>query len=119
MQWHFLGEARPVHPPREVFLTQMVASGLLMQIPEVPSARQCDGLQRCAQTGIWESRIAPDHPLALLYNRWEQQAFVEQEQPFPDPRARFLDIAMEDLRWVYLGSPNADTETPGVKRIAL
>jgi len=118
VQWHFLGEALPRPPHRSVFLSQMVKADFLRQVPEVAQRLQCDGLQRCKQTGM-ESRVSPDHPLAMLYNRWGQQSFVEMDQPFPDPRERSLDIGMEDLHWAYLGSPNADASAPGVKQIAL
>ena len=119
MQWHFLGEALPRPPHRDVFLSQMVKAGLLRQIPELANALQCNGLQRCTQVGIWESRVGPDHPSAMLYNRWDQQSYVEIDQPFPDPRGRSLEISMADLRWVYLGGANENTENSSVQKIAL
>ena len=119
VQWHFLGEALPLPPHRDVFLSQMVKAGLLRQVPEVAKSLQCHGLQRCKQTGIWESRVAPDHPLAMLYNRWDLQSFVEMGEPFPDSRSSFLDIAMSDLQWTYLGSPNADADVPGIRKITV
>jgi len=119
VQWHFLGEALPRRPHRDVFLSQMVKAGLLRQVPEVANSLQCNGLQRCTQTGIWESRVGPDHPSAMLYNRWDQQSYVEIDQPFPDPRGRSLEISMADLRWVYLGGANENTENSSVQKIAL
>jgi len=119
VQWHFLGEALPRPPHRDVFLSQMVKAGLLRQIPELANALQCNGLQRCTQVGIWESRVGPDHPSAMLYNRWDQQSYVEIDQPFPDPRGRSLEISMADLRWVYLGGANENTENSSVQKIAL
>jgi hypothetical protein len=97
----------------------MVKAGLLRQVPEVANSLQCNGLQRCTQTAIWESRVAPDHPLAMLYNRWDQQSFVETGEPFPDSHSPFLDIAPVDLQWTYLGSPNADADAPGIRKITL
>jgi len=119
VQWHFLGEARQLPPSREVLLAQKLHLGLLRQLPESPLALQCQGWQQCPQTGIWEGRVADGHPLAALYNRWEQQAFVSQGDAFPDPHERFLDIALEELRWVYRGSPNAETGIPGIQKIAV
>jgi hypothetical protein len=118
VQWHFLGDAQPVPPSRDVFLKQLVDAGRIRQIPVASTTDQCHGLQRCPETGIWEGRIADDHTLAALYNVWHQQAYVEQGQLFPAPESRFLDIAAEHVRWTYLGSPNRDGTTPGVREIA-
>jgi hypothetical protein len=120
VQWHFLGEARPVPPSRDVYLKQMIDAGWIRQIAALSSTTdQCHGLQRCPLTGIWEGHIADDHPLAVLYNVWHRQAYVEQGQSFPVPEERFLDIAAQHVRWTYLGSPNRDGTSPGVLDIAL
>jgi hypothetical protein len=119
VQWHFLGDAQPVPPSRDVFLKKMVDAGWIRQVPALASTTDdCHGLQRCPITGIWESRIGDDHPLAAIYNVWHQQAYVEQGQLFPAPERRFLDIAAEQVRWTYLGSPNRDGAAPGVREIA-
>jgi hypothetical protein len=55
----------------------------------------------------------------MLYNRWDQQSFVEMDQPFPDPQDRFLDIAMENLHCIYLGSTNKESNAPGIRDITL
>ena len=119
VQWHFLGQPRQLPPPRETYLALKVQIGLLRQIPPPEPAPPCNGLQPCPQTGIWEARVADDHPLAALYNQWDRQAFVVQGRAFPDPRERFLDIAPQELQWAYLGSPNADTKVPRLQEIAL
>lgn len=120
VQWHFLGDARPVPPSRDVFMKQLVDTGRLRQIPASSfTTESCHGLQHCPKTGIWEGRIDGNHPLAALYNVWHQQAYAEQGQRFPTPIERFLDIAAEHVRWTYLGSPNRDGATPGVLEIAL
>lgn len=119
VQWHFLGEAGPVPPGRDVYLKQMVEAGWMRQIPALASTRHCHGLQICSETGIWEGRVAENHPLAALYNTWQQQAFVEKGQAFPPPSERHLDIAVEHVRWTWLGSPNRDDPMPGVMWIAL
>ena len=83
-----------------------------------PRLVACNGSQTCPETGIWEGRVAEEHPLAKVYNKWDRQAYVEKGNPFPDPRAQFLDIAMRDVRWTWFG--NANTEiAPGVHEITL
>jgi TPR repeat protein len=119
VQWHYLGEAFLAPPQREDFLRHMVEAGLLREIAKPESVLQCNGSQSCTKTGIWEARVAADHPLATLYNRWDQQAFVEKGQDFPHPRDRFMGIGHDELRWTYQGSPNADLGTPGVREITL
>lgn len=119
VQWHYLGEAYVLPPQREDFLKHMIDVGLVREIPQPLSQVGCYGQQRCPQTGIWEGRVPADHPMATLYNRWEQQAFVEKGQVFPNPGDRFLDIAINDVRWTYLGSPNEENGGPGIYKIAL
>ena len=119
VQWHYLGEAHALPPRREDFLKHMIDAGFLREVPQPLSPVRCTGLQRCPQTGIWEGRVAIDHPLALLYNRWDQQAFVEKGQAFPNPGERFLNLAVGDVRWTYLGSPNAETGMDGIRDIGL
>ncbi|TFE47218.1 sel1 repeat family protein [Paraburkholderia dipogonis] len=119
MQWHYLGEARQLPPSREMILAHMVRAGWLREISASTPIRQCAGHQRCPQQGIWEGRVAGAHPQAFLYNTWTQQAFVDQGQPFPDPRERALEIDRHNVLWTYLGSPNVDGAVPGVTNIAL
>lgn len=119
VQWHYLGEPYALPPQRGDFLKQMVDAGLLREVPDPGSPIRCNGGQHCPQTGIWESRVASDHPLAGLYNRWDQQAFVEKGQAFPNPATRFIDVATDDLQWTYMGSPNGETGMPGILDISL
>jgi hypothetical protein len=119
VQWHYLGEAYALPPQRYDFLKQMINAGFLREVPEPVPPVRCNGQQRCAQTGIWESRVADDHPMAALYNRWDRQAFVEKDHAFPQPAAQFIDVAAHDLQWTYLGSPNAETGMPGIREIGL
>ena len=120
VQWHFLGDAQPVPPSREVFLKMMVDAGWIRQVlAPALTTDHCHGLQSCPITGVWEGRIAGDHPLAAIYNVWHQQAYVEQGQLFPAPESRFLDIAAEQVRWSHLGSPNRNGAAPGVLDVTL
>ncbi|RKE23960.1 TPR repeat protein [Paraburkholderia sp. BL23I1N1] len=119
VQWHYLGEAYALPPQRDDFLRHMINTGFLREVPEPASPVLCNGRQRCPQTGIWEGRVASDHPMAVLYNRWDRQAFVEKDHAFPHPGGQFIDIATGDLQWTYLGSPNGDTGMPGILNILL
>ncbi|AOI94002.1 sel1 repeat family protein [Burkholderia pseudomultivorans] len=119
VQWHYLGEAYALPPQRHDFLKHMIDAGLLREIPEPASLVQCNGQQRCPQSGIWESRVDTEHPMARIYNQWDRQAFVEKGQMFPPAGDRFIDVAMKDVQWTYLGSPNAETGMPGILKIHL
>lgn len=119
VQWHYLGEAYVLPPQREDFLKHMINVGVLREVPELGAQARCNGEQRCPRTGIWEGRVADDHPMAVLYNRWDQQAFVEKGQAFPRAGARFIDVAASDVQWKYLGSPNAETGMAGIYAIGL
>jgi len=118
VQWHYLGEAYALPPQREDFLSHMAEIGLLRRVEMPTKAIACNGSQRCPRTGIWEGQVASDHPLAGTFNRWNQQAFVEDGSPFPNPNIQFIAIAPRDIRWTYLGSPNEETATPGVLKIS-
>ncbi|WP_144113854.1 DUF6396 domain-containing protein [Paraburkholderia sp. BCC1886] len=109
VQWHYLGEAYVLPPQRYDFLKRMIDTGFLREVSQQTSPVRCNGQQRCPRTGIWEGRIADDHPMATLYNQWDRQALVEKDHAFPQPTAQFVDIAAHDLQWTYLGSPNAET----------
>ncbi|WP_244118689.1 SEL1-like repeat protein [Burkholderia gladioli] len=119
VQWHYLGDAYPLPPQREDFLKHMIEARLLRQVPELPSRLICGGQQQCPQSGIWEARVVNDHALARPFNRWNQQTFVEKGQVFPQASERFPGLAMNDVRWTYLGSPNAETGMPGIREISL
>ena len=119
VRWYYLGEAYRLPPQRAEFLANLTGAGILREVPSLPVALQCTGEQRCPASGIWEARVFDDHPLAVLYNRWDQQAFVEEGTSFPHPGDRFIDVAMKDVRWTYLGSPNAEAGSPGIHDITL
>jgi hypothetical protein len=119
VQWHYLGEAYALPPQRDDFLMHMVEAGLLREVPQLDKSLRCGGAQTCAKTGVWEARVASDHPLASLYNGWDRQAFVEEGRAFPHPSERIIDIGSEDVHWTYLGSPNAETGIPGRREITL
>ncbi|WP_168791678.1 SEL1-like repeat protein [Paraburkholderia aromaticivorans] len=84
----------------------LMKAGLLRQLADRPQPLRCDGGHKCPQSGIWEARVAADHPLAALYNRWDRQAFVERGARFPEPRQQHLDISAHEVSWTWLGSPN-------------
>ncbi|RKT99306.1 sel1 repeat family protein [Burkholderia sp. Nafp2/4-1b] len=118
VQWHYLGEPRPVPPTRSVFLAQLRDAGFLRQLAPHPEQLSCRGVERCPRTGIWEARVGVDHPFAVLYNRWDQQAFVLKGESFPTPADRHLDIESKHVQWTFLGGANTKTED-GFERISL
>jgi hypothetical protein len=119
VQWHYLGEASRLPPQRADFVANLIGAGLLREVPAQPLASRCAGDHCCPETGIWEGRVADDHPMATLYNRWDRQAFVDKDHAFPQPGGQFIDIAPSDLQWTFLGSPNGDTGMPGILDIRL
>uniref|UniRef100_UPI001CC37540 SEL1-like repeat protein n=1 Tax=Burkholderia diffusa TaxID=488732 RepID=UPI001CC37540 len=74
VHWHYLGEAFQLPPQRADFIAHLVGAGMMREIPGQPSRVRCAGERSCPETGIWEGRIAEAHPMANLYNRWDQQA---------------------------------------------
>ncbi|MDR8039916.1 sel1 repeat family protein [Burkholderia cenocepacia] len=118
VQWHYLGELRPVPPTRSVFLAQLRDAGFLRQLTTHLEQLSCRGVERCPRTGIWEARVGVDHPLAVLYNRWDQQAFVLKGESFPAAADRHLDIESKHVQWTFLGGANTQTED-GFERISL
>lgn len=118
VRWHYLGEAYKLATQPHEILEMRVKAGKVRQLTDEPRSLQCSGEKRCAQTGIWEARVAADHPLAALFNRWDRQAFVETGHAFPDVRQQHLDVAAGEVRWTYLGSPNT-LRVPGVFDISL
>lgn len=66
----------------------------------------CHGLRPCPATGIWWGKVAPDHAHAAVFNGWSQQAYMDENAAFPDPRHQGLDIEPQDVRWAYLGQAN-------------
>ena len=119
VQWHYLGEARVLPPSHEMLLAQRVRGGQLRQLTTAPTPRQCGGLERCPQDGIWQGRVSDSHPQAFLYNTAMQQTYVHEGERFPDPRGRSLNIDRDGVVWSWLGSPNADSDAPGSKTIVL
>ncbi|MGS0891922.1 DUF6396 domain-containing protein [Burkholderia stagnalis] len=119
VQWYYLGEAYRLPPQRAEFLANLINAGLLREVPSSSIVLPCTGDRRCPETGIWEGRVAADHPSAMLYNRWDRQAFIEKGQAFPHAGDRFIDVDMGDVQWTYLGSPNAETGMPGIYAISL
>lgn len=96
----------------------LIKSGLLRPLADWPQPLRCDGGSRCPQSGIWAAHVAATHPLAVLYNQWDRQAFVEKGASFPDPKQQHLNISVQDVRWTWLGSPN-QVHIGDVFRIAL
>ena len=101
--WHYLGvpvkQAASAQRPE---VTQGIARSI--RIPE--PYQRCQGNAACTHTGIWYAEVDPAHPYAKTYNRWSQQAYVEQGAAFPQPQDRHLDIKPAEMRWLWLGNAN-------------
>jgi len=114
-RWFFLGEARqlpaPAPPPE-------VARGVA-RLSQWPAwAQRCRGARPCPRTGVWIGRISSEHALAKVFNRFERQAYVQEGQPFPDPKALHLDIAAHEVHWWW--ADNANQPGPaGIRLITL
>ena len=104
--WHYLGvpvkQAAAAERPE---VTQGIAR--YVRIPE--PLQRCLGNTACPHTGIWYGQVDPAHRHAKTYNRWSQQAYVEQGAAFPKPQDRHLDIKPAEVRWLWLGQANEAT----------
>lgn len=106
LRFHYLGTpiAKPLaarHVP-----DWRVPQGVLREIPVPSRELRSSGLLPAPATGIWHGEVDPSHPLAKVFNQWTRQAYVEEGQPFPDPRERHLDISPKDIQWQWLDQAN-------------
>ena len=114
LQWHYLGEAvklADAAPPFRV--TQGIARTNRLPTPAV----ECHGGRPCPRTGIWFGYLPKDHPLALRYNRWDRQAYLEAGQSFPDPAALQPDLAAADVRWPRHDNASQPPRDGGSQRV--
>jgi hypothetical protein len=102
VSWHYLGEPVPVTQAPNPRVAQGIARGT--RVPE-PLLR-CNGAQPCPRTGVWAGQVPKDHPLARLYNRWDRFAYVQQDRPFPNPHDQCIDIAPQEVSWLWLDNAN-------------
>ena len=113
--WHYLGvpgkQAASADSPE-------VTQGIARYTRRPEPMQRCQGNAACTHTGIWYGQINPAHPHAKSYNRWSQQAYVEQGAAFPSPQDRHLDIEPAEVRWLWLGQANAAT-SPYYKTVSL
>jgi hypothetical protein len=86
--------------------TALVARGAARQVAPPPRPLQSSGDKPCPAEGIWQARVPADHPLAALFNQWNQQSYVRQGQSFPDPRQQYLQIDPQQITWTWLGQAN-------------
>jgi hypothetical protein len=106
--FHYLGQLvpAPVTPPMpsNPYVAQGVAREADLPLP----VQQCSGDERCPQTGIWSASVPADHPMAKGFNQWHRQSYVEQGQPFPDPRTVHLAIEPAQITWLWWNQANAE-----------
>lgn len=101
VQWYYVPVIR-VWPPAP---SVRVGKGLERQAQYVTNAPRCRGDQPCPQSGYWQARTSPEHPLAALVNGQSlRQAWVNQGEPFPHPQTdwRFAEdsgLHATDIAW--------------------
>ncbi|WP_343726182.1 hypothetical protein [Herbaspirillum huttiense] len=106
LRFHYLGIPVPKAPAARHVPDWRVPQGVLREIPIPSRELLATGLLPAPATGIWHGRIDPAHPLAKVFNQWNRQAYVEEGQPFPDPRDRGLDISPKEIEWQWLDQVN-------------
>jgi TPR repeat protein len=100
--WHYLGEAVPATVALHPRIVQGIARGT--RVPE--PALRCRGTQPCPRTGVWAAHVPNDHPLAPRFNRWDRSAYVEKDGHFPNPLEQGIDIASNEVSWLWLDNAN-------------
>ena len=106
LRFHYLGIPVPKAPAARHVPDWRVPQGVLREIPVPSRELLATGLLPAPATGIWHGRIDPAHPLAKVFNQWNRQAYVEEGQPFPDPRDRGQDISPKEIEWQWLDQAN-------------
>jgi hypothetical protein len=100
--WHYLGEAVPA----TVELHPRIAQGIARGTREPEPLLRCQGTQPCPRTGVWAGQEPNDHPLAQRYNRWDRSTYVEKDGYFPNPMDQGIDIASNEVSWLWLDNAN-------------
>ena len=112
--WQFVGEPVALVAPRHPRVAQGIARST--RVPE--EVLRCKGMLTCPRTGVWRGHVAPEHPLARVYNRWDRFAYVEKGQSFADPRDQHLAVAPHEVRWLWLDNAN-QTGASGLTEVTL
>ena len=106
LRFHYLGIPVPKVPAARHVPDWRVPQGVLREIPVPSRDLRSTGLLPAPATGIWHGKVDPMHPLAKVFNQWNRQVYVEEGQPFPDPRDRGLDISPKEIEWQWLDQAN-------------
>jgi len=118
IQFHYMGQPVSTPPAAALPANPRVAQGVAREVDQPEPALQCTGDHPCPATGIWQARVADDHPLAATFNQWHRQSYVEKGQPWPDPRALYLDIESQAIAWTWWGQANEERPA-GVAHVGL
>lgn len=118
ISFHFLGQPVAVAAAPLLAGDPRVAGGLARAAEWPQPLLHCQGDQRCPATGIWQARGADDQPSAAAFNHWHHQSYVQQGQPFPDPRERLLDVQPAAVTWTWWNQANEERPA-GVAHISL
>ncbi|WP_426080439.1 hypothetical protein [Herbaspirillum huttiense] len=106
LRFRYLGIPVPKAPAARHVPDWRVPQGVLREIPVPSRDLRSTGLLPAPATGIWHGKVDPMHPLAKVFNQWNRQVYVEEGQPFPDPRDRGLDISPKEIEWQWLDQAN-------------
>jgi len=106
LRFHYLGIPVPKAPAARHVPDWRVPQGVLREVPSPSRDLRSTGLLSAPATGIWHGKVDPMHPLAKVFNQWNRQTYVEEGQPFPDPRDRGLDISPKEIEWQWLDQAN-------------
>lgn len=107
--FHYMGQLVPVPPSDAQPLfdqNPLVARGIARYGDQPEPAVICKGNAPCRKTGVWEARVAGDHAHAAVFNQWHRQAYMQEGQAFPDPKALHLDIEPREVTWRWLAQAN-------------
>ncbi|MDM0011038.1 DUF6396 domain-containing protein [Variovorax sp. J22P168] len=103
VRWHYLGQpVKLADPEPPIEAARGIARTSRIPMPFVT----CRGNRPCPRTGIWEPHVDEGHALANVFDSLSRQAYVEKDQPFPDPRDSYLDIDPHELRWLWADNAN-------------
>ncbi|WP_288066800.1 hypothetical protein [Herbaspirillum sp.] len=106
LRFRYLGIPVPKAPAARHVPDWRVPQGVLREVPSPSRDLRSTGLLPAPATGIWHGKVDPMHPLAKVFNQWNRQTYVEEGQPFPDPRDRGLDISPKEIEWQWLDQAN-------------
>lgn len=106
IRFHYIGDAMPERLPESPQSHPRVIQGIAREAVLPEPVVQCRGDRLCMATGIWQARVADDHPVAATFNQWYRQAYVTQGNVFPNLAELHLDVSPKDVTWTWWNEAN-------------